>query len=158
MLREKQINSNLCWHTNAVSRASGVLTSWWILLCLHLNPAPLLRRVSHFLSEDPPSAGEKTQVFGGPRLWRGASQIPGPCFFWYAPHGPPANRTEVWSRRQNWSSTSTLSLFEFEFRLWHLVLPLWLLVPAHVSPSSLATFLLWADPGSRNNLGSGSGC
>lgn len=37
-----------------------MLTSWWILLSLHLNPAQVSRRVSHFLSEDPPSAGDKT--------------------------------------------------------------------------------------------------
>lgn len=69
MLRGKNKSiKNLCEHMGFVTAS----TSWWVLLFLHLNLAQV-STVSHFLSEDLPSAPDI--VFEGRALWDKVSQI-----------------------------------------------------------------------------------
>lgn len=70
------------------------------------QPCTVRHHVSHFLSEEPPSAGDKTPVFGGSALWSRASHIVSTvmCFF---PHTARETfrptQIEVQSRRHKCS-------------------------------------------------------
>lgn len=117
--------------TNQLKSLLAHKLCYWILWCVNQlvdsivfasEPCSVRHHVSHFLSEEPPSAGDKTPVFGGSTLWSGASQIVSTvmCFFPYTSRETlRPTQIEVQSRRHKCFHFSFFSFLLGFLSLFH---------------------------------------